>query len=373
MSDVIVQGGHRSSQGPVCIWQGMDLPMWVRFLSMRPPIDIKHLPRVALTTVIALHNSLAGFVERLVYQKSILSHEVKAPVFILGHWRSGTTLLHNLLSYDQQFVTTTLYRTLGFHHFLLTERFFKKLTAHLLPRTRPMDNMEITWDSPQEDEAILCNLCLLSPYLMAAFHSSDSVYNRFFDLQSLSQTELDAWKKSFVYLLKKISFAGDQRPLLKSPTHSFRIQTLLELFPKARFIHIVRNPYHVFASTIHMRKQMLCENSFSSPDFSRIEEQFFETYEALFERLESDVRLLNHDQFYELKYEDLESNIVLEMGKIYEHLALPGWSSVNERLQAKADALSKYRKNDFGKIDPHLMRKISERCRRVFVRYNYEF
>lgn len=72
---------------------------------------------------------------------------MKQPVFILGHWRSGTTLLHNMLSSDPQFVTTDLYHVLGFPHFLLTRKVVTGLTGKFLPKTRPMDNMEVSWEA----------------------------------------------------------------------------------------------------------------------------------------------------------------------------------------------------------------------------------
>lgn len=371
MTDVKIQGGYKTSQGPVCIWQGMNFAKWIQLLRMRPPMDIWHVPKILLTTVVTLHNSFAGFFERTFYEQRILSHQVKSPVFILGHWRSGTTLLHNLLSCDPQFTTTTLYRTLGFHHFLLTEWLAKRLTAPFLPKSRPMDNMEISWDAPQEDEAIICNLCLLSPYLMTAFHSDDSVYNRYFDLLTLDRQEKETWKEAFLYMLKKISFLDDKRPLLKSPTHSFRVAALLELFPDAKFIHIVRNPYDVFPSGIHMRKQILMENGLCYPDFSHIEEDYFQTYQALFERLQHDTAFLSHHQFYELKYESFEEDISGELRKIYENLELPGWSNLERLLRPKLKELKKYRKNKFTGLEESLRKKVLNGCRHVFEKYDY--
>lgn len=372
MADIQIQGGHKSSQGPVCIWQGMTFPMWLRLLAMRPPMDLWHAPKIALTSLVTLHNSFAGFFERLLYQRRILDHQVKAPVFILGHWRSGTTLLHNLLSYDPQFTTTTLYHTLGFHHFLLTEKVVTRLTAPFLPKSRPMDNMEISWDAPQEDEAIICNLSLVSPYLMTAFHSDDSVYGRFFDLRDITPAEKKKWQSAVLYMLKKISFVEDKRPLLKSPTHTFRVKALLELFPDAKFIHIVRNPYAVFPSALHMRKQIFSENGLCYPDFSRIDDDFFKTYEALFARLNEDRPLLKPEQFYEVRYEDFEQDIYGGMKRIYEHFQMPGWTDVEPALLARMQSLKEYKKNKFNKMDPDLKRRIYEGCRQTFETYNYD-
>lgn len=372
MSDVQVEGGDTSSQGPVCIWQGMDFPTWVRFLALGPPIDIWHSGRIILTTLLTLNNSILGLVERFLYERQIQAHQVKSPVFILGHWRSGTTLLHNVLAFDPQFTTTTLYRVLAFHHFVLTEKTVTWLTAPFLPKSRPMDNMEISWDAPQEDESIICNLSLLSPYLMTAFHSDDSVYGRFFDLKHASAQERRRWQQTILYVFKKISFRNDKRPLLKSPTHTYRVKALLEVFPDAKFIHIVRNPYAVFPSAIHMRKRIFSENGLRYPDFGMIEEDFFKSYNAMFRALDEDRRLLQDNQFFEIRFEDFEQNMVGELRKLYEHLQMPGWTQLEAALQPRLDQLQAYKKNKFSKLNETIKRKIYEGCRYNFERYGYD-
>jgi hypothetical protein len=207
---------------------------------------------------------------------------------------------------------------------------------------------------------------------MTAFHSDDSVYGRFFDLKTLTESEKRRWQRTVTYMLQKISFLDDKRPLLKSPTHTFRVKALLELFPDAKFIHIVRNPYALFPSSIHMRKQIFIENGLCRPDFSRIDEDFFKTYNALFDRLEEDVPLLRANQFYELKYEDFERDIPGELLKIYEHLEMPGWSDLEPALQPRLGGLKEYKKNNFDKMDQSLKRRIYEGCGRTFKKYGYE-
>src|SRR5204863_6827505 len=93
----------------------------------------------------------------------------EAPLFIIGHWRSGTTLLHELLILDQRHTFPNTYQCLAPNHFLLTERVFSRLFGFLLPSRRPMDNMAAGWDKPQEDEFALCMLGQPSPYLTIAF------------------------------------------------------------------------------------------------------------------------------------------------------------------------------------------------------------
>ncbi|MCA9095967.1 MAG: sulfotransferase [Planctomycetaceae bacterium] len=370
MAELKVSGGKGSSQGPFCMWQGIGLPMWLKFRRMHPPMDWGNWLKISLTNAAAVNNSFLGTLENLFYASRVREHQPKSPVFILGHWRSGTTLLHETLSSDPQFTTTSLYHVLAFHHFLLTEKVVTTLTGRFLPKTRPMDNMEVSWQAPQEDESILCNLTLLSPYLMLAFHGNTSVYERFFDLHELNSRELQQWKDVFLLMMKKITLKNNLRPLLKSPTHSYRVKVLLDMFPEAKFINIVRNPYAVFPSTVNLRKQMFRENGFANPDYSTIEEDVFHTYELLFRTMERDVPLIPKGQYVEVKYEDYEQDILGETKRIYDELQFEGWGQLEPIIQSQLAARKAYKKNKF-KMEESLQRQIHDRLKFVFDKYGY--
>ena len=63
-------------------------------------------------------------------------------MFILGHWRSGTTLLHYLLAQDaERFSFANTYQVVNPYTFLCTEETNTRRFARLVPSTRPMDNM----------------------------------------------------------------------------------------------------------------------------------------------------------------------------------------------------------------------------------------
>ena len=67
-----------------------------------------------------------------------------APLFIIGHWRSGTTFLHELMYLDKRFVSPTTYQCFAPHHCLLTEGLMNALGGWLMPKQRPMDNILLT-------------------------------------------------------------------------------------------------------------------------------------------------------------------------------------------------------------------------------------
>ena len=161
------------------------------------------------------------------------------PVFILGHWRSGTTLLHNLMTLDSQVTYPNLYECMYPGHFLLTENVMAPLTSWLLPKTRPMDNMATSWKAALEDEIAMAIDCGISPYLMLAFHNRPDVYDRYFDPRDMTDAERSGWKKSLWTLMRKLTILQNKSIVLKSPTHTYRIPTLLEMFPHAKFMILV--------------------------------------------------------------------------------------------------------------------------------------
>ena len=76
---------------------------WSLLRRHRFAIDPPHWPRSLIQTAVAASNSVVARIERRRFGPRIEATEVQAPLFILGHYRSGTTHLHNLLALDPQF------------------------------------------------------------------------------------------------------------------------------------------------------------------------------------------------------------------------------------------------------------------------------
>lgn len=371
---------YGSSQGIFSIWQGMDVPTWARLLAGRPPVHWRQALRLALVSGMSVSNSLLKLVEQLAYGAELRRYEFPhPPVFIIGHWRSGTTLLHELLSHDPRLICPNLYQILSPHHCLLTEPVVAPLTRWMLPKTRPMDNIAVAWDAPQEDETALCNLTAMSPYMMLAYQGQRWKYERYFELQQLTPHEQQRWKTAFVTFLKKVALRSErthgapvpgQRLLLKSPTHTYRIRLLLELFPDAQFIHIVRNPYDVFNSSMYLRERLFESNTLGRPRHENAEEDVCVMYEHLFRVFETDRDLVRPERFHELRFEDLEQDPIGELRKIYSQFGYNGFDALETKLRERLESHRKFRKNRF-EMDETVKRRIYARFRGTFDRYGY--
>lgn len=317
-------------------------------------------------------NSVLAVLERIVYSRKLRSICVDPPpLFVLGHWRSGTTLLHTWLARDPQFVAPTVFQTWFPEHFLVSEGWLPALTQWLLPPSRPMDNMPFRWDAPGEDEMALLLLTLYSPYLVAAFPDDPDKVRRFDNLQrGLSSEDLEHWKDSLQRFIRKLMLKRRGRLLLKSPTHTARIPLLLQMFPDARFVYIVRHPYDVFASTRHLHEVLCRENSFVCPPLIGLEERILTSYSEMYQAYHLQRAMIDPGRRCELRYEDLIADPPGQLQRIYEHLGLDGGEQLSTRLAGELAAHRTYRTNRYT-LDENVRRRIAEEWGPTFRRYGY--
>ncbi|QDT44827.1 Sulfotransferase domain protein [Gimesia alba] len=362
-----------SSQGPFCVWSGIGFTNFIKLMRLRPTIRWSGMFRLISSGFFSLSNSFFSLLENLIFSRRVNKTKLEPPVFIIGHWRSGTTLLHNLMSMDKQFIYPNMGAMLFPSHFLLTEPLLKQVVRRLLPKQRPMDNMPVTWDLPQEDETSIMLLHLMSPYLAIGFSDQPEVYERYYELDQLTPKEASLWKKNFIYFMKKLTFkaGGNKRVLLKSPTHTFRIPFLLKMFPDARFVYIYRNPYKVYNSTLHLRRTMFGDNGFAPLDMEKLEEDMAHIYENHLHVYERDRQTVPEGQLHEVRFEDLEADPVSELRRVYEHLNLDGFEELEKNMQPYLKDQKSYKKNKY-EMDADQEKKIYERWQKAFEMFGYE-
>jgi omega-hydroxy-beta-dihydromenaquinone-9 sulfotransferase len=355
------------------MWQGCNLAAWLRLLvrnkcAVAPPY---WYIAAVVTNVSIVHSSLRVLQDAWFgdHANTPLRH---APLFIVGHWRTGTTLLHELLILDERHTFPNTYQCLAPHHFLLTETWLPRLLWWLMPEHRPMDNMAAGWDKPQEDEFALCMLGQPSPYLTIAFPNRPPQDQDAFDLEGLPKQVVARWKEAFLRFLRQLSYKDPRRLILKSPTHSCRIPTLVELFPDARFVHIVRDPYVVFPSTVNLWKSLYKTHGLQTPRFEGLEEYVFSTFTHLYERLEAGKQHIRPGRFHEVRYEDLVRDPLGEMGLLYERLELGGFERVRPRLVQYLEGHAGYKTNRYDALAPELQAEITRRWQKMIRQYGYE-
>jgi hypothetical protein len=334
-------------------------------------VDWPYWPQAALLTAGCGLNSLFLRKERKAYGAQLDKVRVHPPLFILGHWRSGTTLLHNLLALDEQFAYPNLYQVFFPHTFLSTEQYRADQIAGLIPSTRLIDQMAQGLRMPNEDEFATSVLSLRSPYLLWSFPRSTAFYERYLTFRGVPEADVARWKSAFVLFLKKLTLRHDRPMLLKSPPHTGRIKLLLELFPGARFIHLRREPYTVFQSTRHLNRVLTRSLQFQRPDPADADAAIIRRYRLLFEAYFEEQPLIPEDQFHEIAFEELERDPIGQIQQTYAALGLDGYNSVRGRLEDYVAGLTDYKKNEYPELAPELRRRIGREWRRSFEEWGY--
>jgi hypothetical protein len=352
-------------------WHGMLFGAWIRLvLRNRAQIGITRWPLAATITLATIMNSALRPLQELLMRRYIDRVQIKdAPIFIVGHWRSGTTLLHELLVLDERYTYPTTYECLAPNHFLISARVLTKL-KFLLPGKRPMDNMLAGWNRPQEDEFALCNMGLPSPYLTMAFPNRPPRHTEYLTLEGVAPAELERWKSALRWFLTRVTLRDPKRIILKSPPHTGRIKTLLELFPDARFVHIVRDPYALFASTVKLWKTLYKFEALQEPKHRGLEEYVFSCFEAMYEKFERDRPLVPPGQLFEVRYEDLVRDPIEQMRSLYERLNLGEFETALPKLQAYFHDKRDYRTGTY-QISDELGEQIDRRWGKYLRKYGY--
>ncbi|WP_230646881.1 sulfotransferase [Bradyrhizobium sp. Leaf401] len=290
-------------------------------------------------------------------------------IFIVGHWRSGTTFLHELLSLDDRYGFPPTYACLFPHcHFFLK----RAMLRSSLELKRPMDDMPITPLSPQEDEFALLCLGARSPYeaLLVPHRLRQAL--RLSDVDALTAGEAVQWDKTFVDFLSGVSLSNRRRPLiLKSPPHSYRVSRINRLVPDARFILIVRDPYAVFESTVRMWSRLLA-NYTLGPRLSDEEIRSCVLDERLhFEaKLQAGIAELPADRIAIIRYEALVRDPKAELAKLYAHLKLSDFERVLPALRNYQDQRSGYAPSA-ASPSPVWREKIADTWGSIFDLYEY--
>jgi hypothetical protein len=365
-------GQERSSLWAPRLWLGSDLFGWLRLLWLgRYDFGWRELRLLPLGTAVALGHTFLRYMHEGLYGRRIDQTElVEPPIFILGHWRSGTTLLHELLVLDPRHSFPTTAQCFDPCHPLLTELFLKKYFTWMLPARRIMDNMPVGWDRPQEDEFALMLLGAPSPYCTIAFPNKGQLDRDALDVDKLPERVKARWKRTFVRFLKTISLRNPRRLVLKSPPHTCRVPILLELFPNARFIHIVRDPVAVYSSTLNLWKVLYRTQGMHTPTFKGLEEEVFETFLHFHRRLDATRSLIPKGHYHELRFEDLTKDPIGEMKRVYEGLGLGEFEGLRPRLEQYLAENARYEKNKFQPSAGELA-EINRRWGAVIEKYGY--
>jgi omega-hydroxy-beta-dihydromenaquinone-9 sulfotransferase len=370
------------------ILSGITLFNWLQIL-WRRLYDIDYgtyWARILFITSMSCFNSAVSCVEWVLYGKYISDQPInQRPVFILGHPRTGTTHLFNLLSRDVNRFTYTSTLCAGFPGGYLLLKPYVGLLNGVIDKKRPMDNMALDLDCPQEDELGTNVLsCGMSYYQAIVFMRNEKDYRRYITFENATEKEKSLWLNAFKYMCKKATYSsikGQDPPsapprlLMKSPVHTGRIKFLLQLFPEAEFIYIHRHPYDVFLSAARMADTAYWYSNLSVPCDAEIIEFILWQYECLLDEYIEGRKMLSKNQIFELSFDELNSNPLQKVEDIYQHFDWKGFqkSGVKSDIAAYLDSLKGYKKSTKRQeLTDEQKRLIHRRWNKCFEEFHYE-
>ena len=313
---------------------------------------------------------------------------VRAPIFILGNPRSGTTFLHRLMSLDQRFTTMRLYQTIvpsvvlyrlvGAVRWLddrlgrpiqrgvegMSERAFKAWKG--IHRTR--------LSTPEEDEQLFV-YSLVTPVLTLLFPFFDDL-NEWDYADRLDERARHRLMGQYVGSIRRHLFCepAGRTLLVKNTSASGRLRCTLEAFPDMKVIHLIRHPYETIASLLSMYTatwNRLAPHVAADTQVIRPLAYLFCDYYRY--RLEV-LRELPSSQVVDVRYEDLVEDPAGTISRVYAALGLDVTSAFVDRLD---DAVRKsstyvsthqYNLSQFGLTEDEIYSRLED----VFQEYKFD-
>lgn len=308
----------------------------------------------------------AAFLQFLFYNRRINKTAItKPPVFVLGHYRSGTTYLQKLMAADPRFGFISGYDIVCPNTSLLFGKWLQKCLQIVINifhiKTHFYNNTISKLNEPAEEERFLINKgSAFTDYWRFIF---PLCWNKWQSCSELSKDEsyYKRWKNEYLHILKMITFKNQGKQLvLKSPPNTQRIKYLLDMFPDAKFIYMSRNPYQVFYSTCNLWKKAIKKFWLQNISEKQIEEIVFNEYIQLVEQYQKDKKLIPANNLIEVPYEDFEQYPLNVAEEIYMQLNLPDFKIVKAQLMQKLEEEKKYQKFEYI-YDEEVFKKIEKR------------
>lgn len=295
----------------------------------------------------------AALLQNLLYAKRIRNTEIaQPPIFILGHYRSGTTYLHKLLVADKRFGFITYYDILCPNSSLLFGKLQKNVLQFFIRlfryKTSFFNNTIPQLDEPAEEERFLINKAsaytdywkFLFPLCWSKWESVSQ--------QCMNEKYYEAWAAEYKSVLQLAAYKSKGKQLvLKSPQNTERIKYLLKMFPDAKFIYISRNPYHVYYSMMNLWNRAIKKFCLQKITDGQVEEIIFSHYKNMMEQYEKDKHLIPAANLVEVLYEDLEKKPLAVLKKMYESLGISGFDKSKENINNQLQSEKYYHKFEY--------------------------
>jgi hypothetical protein len=346
-------------------------------------------PRRVIWTFISIFSVTAVYMVNVLFRllDEILfpgyrAARARPPLIITASPRSGTTFLNRLLCFDKKtfvyfrlyhtlFPSITIWRIIDF--FIWIDRAAGGVLSKII---RMMNHVFFRgWENihamglqrPEEDEALfLFNFATPAVYMLFPF---------FEEMPELGSVDrLPEWKRKEIAryyegCVKRLIYAyggEDATFLLKSVMFTGRMNTLLEVFPDARVVYLVRDLREVLPSTIDMFSAFWRVHSPEIPKDSDLARQWARLSIEYYRTFREQRDLIKPSNYLAVLYADLVADPAGTVKKIYQAFNLTLTPAFLARLREEAANQHDFRSNheyslaEYG-IDPdHICRELGD-------------
>ena len=294
------------------------------------------------------------------------------PIFVIGHWRTGTTFLHDLFSVDPNLAYPTTYECFFPHHFPLTEGHLDRVMKVLLPKKRPQDDVPVGFDRPQEEEFGMMMLGQGTPYITHAWPRMGPADSDYLDFKGLSAAAKKKWADAYMWFYRRLALKHGKPLVMKTPANAARLKLLTKLFPDARYVYLARNPLSVFPSTVKLWRALYSVQGLHNPPRLDpwLDDYVLDMFVRLTEDYEEDRHLIPKNRLVELRYEDFVKDPIASMRDIYRRLDIPGFDQAEAPMRAFLAARSEHKVSRY-ELPARLKRKVVERLKPYIERFGY--
>lgn len=284
--------------------------------------------------------------------------EIPDLVFLIAPPRSGTSYLQKLLSQDEsQVLYWKMYQTVfpaasiqkGFELLVMLDQYLGRPTARILgfleKRTLgAWDGLHtMRLDQPEEDGAIyLYAFACEAIYMLFPF--VEELWELGFP-DRLPETDRQRLMRYYRSCLQRHVRVLGQKPriLVKSTNSSGAVKALLQAFPEARFITIIRSPEEAIASSISLLMPAVRSHSPDQAIDGPVAKAYATLSIAWYRYLHEFWETLARERFYRVDYRDLTQRPVTVVEAIYGHFGWPLEAAYLNRLEDMARASKTYR------------------------------
>lgn len=343
---------------------------WFKLLIQNKGISTPYIGKALVITLLSVVSAPLQFLEWLLVSiKKVNSPAIESPVFIIGHWRSGTTFLHYLMAKDEQFGFLTYFQSFLPNFSILGGNLLKKTVGPLIPKKRPQDNIEMSLALPTEEENPLSTFSSRSASHSFFFPNNEDYYNKYILFEGTTKSEKKAWQRDYQKIIQKIALANQhKRMLIKNPHNTGRVKELLEIYPNAKFIYLYRHPYDVIPSTQLMYNKVIKSQYLKRYTASQTKDKIYYYYDSIFKKYFQDKTGLSATQLIEIQFEHFEQHPFETLQKIYLQLGLKLTEKSKRAMKAYINSRKNYKKNDHV-LTKDEMNEIQMKCAFGFAKH----